>query len=389
MHIHENDRIHPGKTYCYVGESLWNSKTQKYDKPIHLVGQLSNDPMPIFMPNNYMSKLLRESLEENPSLTEKEILTIKTVIDNYGNSVFDRIIEAKEPVGIKTAKITSIGPSLVFSSITKEYGLDSLLIKAFGVEKANKILAISWFLTCEGDALSNSSAWLDYHESPIKDTISSQEISDLLGKMSYESQMMFFKLWLKNFTKSGEKILYDLTSISYDGECIELASWGHNKDGDKSKQINYCLLCVRSTGMPIFAWELEGSISDTKTLKTSLEFLNKLGFKPDCLMMDRAFDTAENLDYMFHHNYKFLQILKNNSNWVKNVIDYGRAYRESPDNVYDIGKNSFFISTTECRWISQNIVQKNGNIKYDLKSPFFTVYYVLWIIFKLFGYYSH
>jgi type I restriction enzyme M protein len=24
-----------------------------------------------------------------------------------------------------------------------------------------------------------------------------------------------------------------------------------------------------------------------------------------------------------------------------------------------------------------------------LKSPFFTVYYVLWIIFKLFGYYSH
>jgi transposase len=111
--------------------------------------------------------------------------------------------------------------------------------------------------------------------------------------------MTFYKLWLKEVTKNSaktDKTLYDLTSISYYGSNIDAAEYGYNRDCENLPQVNYALLCMRSTAMPLFAWPMNGSISDMGTLETTLLFLKKLQFMPDCLMMDRGFCSGSARD---------------------------------------------------------------------------------------------
>ncbi|MDR1978975.1 MAG: hypothetical protein LBQ42_09615 [Synergistaceae bacterium] len=77
------------------------------------------------------------------------------------------------------------------------------------------------------------------------------------------------------------------------------------KDHTNLPRVNYALLCTRSTAMPLFAWPLDGSVSDTKTLQNTLQFLDKLGYKPDCLMMDRGFASQENITYIGSSSNEF------------------------------------------------------------------------------------
>ncbi|MDR0751287.1 MAG: hypothetical protein LBF12_01675, partial [Christensenellaceae bacterium] len=159
MYIRENKGINPNKIYCYASECNWNSLTKRYEKPTQLIGQLDSSQSQLFMPNDYMSRLLIEYRKEECLLNNKEHLIVQTVLKRYGESVFDRIVQPHEPVGIQTAQISSIGPSIVFGSITKKYELDIKLKKAFGSDIANSILALSSFLVCEGAALSNAATW--------------------------------------------------------------------------------------------------------------------------------------------------------------------------------------------------------------------------------------
>jgi hypothetical protein len=59
------------------------------------------------------------------------------------------------------------------------------------------------------------------------------------------------------------------------------------------------MLCLRGSGMPLFAWAMNGSIADVATLAVTLQYLEKLEYRPNCLMMDRAFGTcgARNTKY--------------------------------------------------------------------------------------------
>ena len=232
----------------------------------------------------------------------------------------------------------------------------------FGEDIAEQILAMAWYITSEGSALSNSDSWLACFENPAGAPMTSQDITRLLDVMSYDGIMDFFKRWLVEFKKTGDKVLYDLTSISYYGQRINLVSWGHNRDKEDLPQVNYALLCVRGTGMPLFAWVLDGSISDVSTLQTTLQFLNKLGYKPDCLMMDRGFAGSENITYMLRNKHLFLQALKMNANWAKSIVNHGRGARLLPESRVETDGRIYYVSTTQCRWVRLERTQKRGKV---------------------------
>jgi transposase len=356
MYILENKGIRAGKIYCYASESRWDPIKKKYTTPGHAVGHLEGEP-PSFVPNSFLSHLLAE----DPSLLdEHERLIIAKVTEKYG----ERIRETKQgpPVqtGMKTARALHIGPFLVFGGITRRYHLDTLLRSAFGEEAAEQILAMAWYITSEGSALSNSDSWLTYFENPAGAPMTSQDITRLLDSMSYDEIMTFFKHWLAESKKTGDRVLYDLTSISYYGQGINLVSWGHNRDHEALPQVNYALLCVRGTGMPLFAWPLDGSISDVSTLQTTLQFLKKLDYKPDCLMMDRGFARMQNITYMLHNKHSFLQALKMNATWVKGIVDQGRHARLLPESRIETDGRIYYASTTQCRWVRLERTQERG-----------------------------
>jgi transposase len=292
------------------------------------------------------------------SLNEYEKLVIETVINKYGEIIRDKATKPPSKQlsedDIMTARAVFIGPDLVFGAITKRYHIDSILGKSFGERIMKDILSLAWYLASEGNALSDSDSWLDYYENPRGSTMSSQDVSKLLDAIDYDGMMTFYKLWLKEAVKSSaktDKILYDLTSISYYGSGIDAVEYGYNRDHEALPQVNYALLCIRSTAMPLLAWPMNGSISDINTLETTLQFLKKFQYAPDCLMMDRGFCSMENLSGMFKNEYTFLQAVKINAKWIYEVIDSSENLRFNPDSKIEVGERTYYASSSPCRWV--------------------------------------
>ena len=381
MHIIENNNTRRGKVYCYIGECRWNKHLKKYDNPRTLIGHLEGEPS-ILIPNEKLKALL-VSDTENPLTTgrhDREILD--TVNAKYGKSadLLSRKAGSKptEPK-VQTAKAVFAGPSIVFGGITSRYHIDEMLTQAFGGDDAQEILSLAWYLACEGDALVNSDVWLSQYENPAGRAISSQEITKLLDRMGQDGIMTFYKSWLKGFKRTGEKALYDLTSISWHGHGIEMAGWGHNRDNENLPQVNFALLCDRTTAMPLFAWPLDGSISDVRTLQNTLQFLEKFNYKPDCLMMDRGFASMENISYLLKRGHTFFQAVRTNADWIRGIIDDGRQIRLRPDSMVKAGGRVYYASTSRCQWVIINKANKKGEtteetIVYQCKGSKFDKY---------------
>ena len=342
--------------YCYACETVLDKSGKKYSTPGKCIGQIGGDGT--LKPNRYLSHLLYAESTNEPNLSDFERRIIETVTGRYGESV--RGYAAKPPPkpiiedDIMTARAVFIGPEIVFGAIAKRYRIGTLLEKSFGEHIAKDIQSLAWYAASEGSALSDSDVWLDCYENPRGSAMSSQDISRLLGIIDYDGMMTFHKLWLKEATKhadKADKVLYDLTSISYYGSGIDAAEYGYNRDHESLPQVNYALLCMRSTAMPLFAWTLNGSIMDMATLDATLQFLRKLQYAPDCLMMDRGFGSKDNISGLFKNGYTFLQAVKVNANWIFDIIDASEGMRFVPDAKIDEGGRMYYASTSNCRWV--------------------------------------
>lgn len=363
MYIVENKRIKVGAIYCVASECIWNPAIKRYSTPGKTIGSIKNS---VFTPNEYLSTLIRKEMKDPNNLSSYEKLIVATALEKYGNNFLQNLAPTKDSNSYKTARVEFTGPSLVFGAITKNYKIDKKLNESFGEDIASQILALSWFITSEGSALSNNDYWLDQFENPIGCSLSSQEVSKLLDDITFDDMMTFYQLWLADMQNKHGKILYDLTSISYYGSKNNLASWGYNRDNEDLPQVNFGLICTRDTGMPLFSWLMDGSISDVSTLIPTLQYLEKLNYKPDCILMDRAFSTKDNITYMLKHKQKFLQALKNNAIWIKKIIDTDRLERALPTARIKVDERKYYVSTTPCKWISITKTNKNGEQSNDV-----------------------
>jgi transposase len=321
-----------------------------------------------FKPSKYLVGLLQTYSTDADKMSEYERLIVDTAIAKYGDILMRDALKTPQDPKLgdvyDTARTVLFGPDLVLGHIGAKYQLENMLTKAFGSDMAADILSLVWFVVLEGNALSNNDAFLHYYESPCGGGISSQDVTRLLDDMNENGIMSFYKQWLKFIVgKSAEnvvseKILYDLTSISFTGRKINSAEYGYNRDKESLPQVNYAMLCLRGSGMPVFAWSMNGSISDVKTLVTTLQYLEKLEYKPECLMMDRAFGIRDNITYMFQHKHVFLQSLKVASNWVYRLIDFGEKDRLMPISQLKIHGQTYYGSSTKCLWVCTKNTQK-------------------------------
>ena len=372
MHIVENLNKKSDRVYCYACECIWDKQLKKYVKPRVSVGHLEGEP-PKFVPNASFAAMLSANASE-PALTGvRDMKVIDAVRMKYGGVACNVVATAIKPKAL-TAWATFSGPSIVFGGITKRYHIEPMLKKAFGEDDAMEILSLAWYIASEGGALYNSDVWLDQYDTPAGNAISSQDITRLLDRMDTDGVMTFYKEWLAGLEATGDKTLYDLTSISWYGRGINMAGWGHNRDKEDLPQVNYALLCSRNTGMPLFAWALEGSISDIRTLQNTLQFLEKLEYRPDCLMMDRGFASIENITYMLKRDYVFFQALRVNANWVHDAIDTGNNARLRPDSAIKTEDRTYYASTSACQWVTRRHKNKKGDsvedtFVYYCKSP--------------------
>ncbi|RMD77442.1 MAG: IS1634 family transposase, partial [Lentisphaerae bacterium] len=117
----------------------------------------------------------------------------------------------------------------------------------------------------------------------------------LLGRQeSIESKLA------RRHLQDGSLVLYDLTSVWYEGNHCPLAQIGYSRDGKKGKkQIEFGLLCD-CQGRPVAVEVFEGNTADPATLASQIEKLrNRFGLKRVILVGDRGMITQARIQNEF------------------------------------------------------------------------------------------
>ncbi len=98
-------------------------------------------------------------------------------------------------------------------------------------------------------------------------------------------------------------VLYDVTSVYFEGRNCPLAHFGHSRDGKKDQlQIVFGLLC-NAAGCPVAVEVFEGNTADPKTLTKQIEKLQqRFGLQRVVLVGDRGMLTQARIDQELRPN---------------------------------------------------------------------------------------
>ena len=247
-----------------------------------------------------------------------------------------------------TATTSVVGPSLILEQITKKIGLEKVLRKAFPKDW-EKILSLSWYLACEGDALVHADTWCRNHEVPAKQRLSSQRISELLSSIDEDKQQTFFKVWGK-LVSENDYLCYDITSVSSYAELNEYVCCGYNRDGEKLPQINLAMILGQMSQLPVTYRILPGSIPDVKTLKCLLASFDKLEYPKLNLVMDRGFYSKTNVDDLVAQRYSFILGVPSHLKWVREKIDRFRNEMYGPQGYTKVDDEVIYMHTHMDYW---------------------------------------
>jgi hypothetical protein len=233
----------------------------------------------------------------------------------------------------------------IAGSTIKEYGLFYLLeeiTKGIGLKETlctalpglwEKVLTIAYYLVASGDPVMYCENWVDNSESLNCGNMSSQRISDVLADIDHDDRMRFYHHW-GSYRLEQEYYALDTTSISSYSELIGDINWGHNRDREKLKQINVCMLMGQKSGLPIFQMIYEGSLNDVRTLKTTLETASGLDLKELKFIMDKGFYSKLNVDSLLNSDdsYDFLVAMPFTNNFAKSQVKSERKDIDIPEN---------------------------------------------------------
>ena len=97
--------------------------------------------------------------------------------------------------------------------------------------------------------------------------------------------------------EGGSLVLYDLTSVYFEGRHCEIARHGYSRDKKKGKlQVEFGLLCDRE-GRPIAVEVFEGNVGDPSTVATQVRKLReRFGLEHVVVVGDRGMLTSARID---------------------------------------------------------------------------------------------
>lgn len=220
-----------------------------------------------------------------------------------------------------------LGRVSLLARLAGDSGLHGSLIRAFGEQDAQRILAAAIFECCEGGALCRLEDWAD--DTSLRDadlSLSPSSMTGLLQHLGEHSDLRndFFRAWFKA-SGNPKALISDTTSISSYAEKLCLAEWGHNRDGEHLPQVNLNMVYSRETHLPLFYRLIHGSIADVTTLINTSQAISKLGLSAYTFSLDRGFFSAENLHYLHNEKLGFtIGVPVSNNREAQRLLDKNR-----------------------------------------------------------------
>ena len=291
-----------GTVYFYEDESYWDKERGYSTHKRTCIGKKGEDGKPVY--NTY-----------------------------YKNRERTRQLAAEVRKGREVSSTTLVGETMILDKVTRETAVSRFLTDSFGEDDARGIIALSHYQVCRGKALSDAGDWLE-QRGLGKPGLSSQRVSELLGRLKQDKVNTFFKLWAGEHADKGN-LLFDLTSVSTYGKRNPYAEHGYNRDRENLEQINLALLTSCRSGLPMWYQVLPGSMSDKVILDQVLSTMKKMEVPGFTLVGDRGFYSDHNLALLSREGYKFTIPVPSNVAWQKKLIAEHRDTLVHPGNLIE------------------------------------------------------
>jgi len=175
------------------------------------------------------------------------------------------------------------------------------------------------------------------------DTITANDLyhaMDWLGPMQerIENELAYRHL------ADGSLVLYDITSVYFEGTHCELAKFGHNRDGKTgTTQIVVGLICT-AEGCPISVEVFEGNTADPTTVAGQIEKVKaRFGIRNVILVGDRGMITGKLIEEQTKNGGTLSYVTALRSEAIKKLVGSGLIDRElfDQENVAEISSPDF------------------------------------------------
>lgn len=128
-----------------------------------------------------------------------------------------------------------------------------------------------------------------------------------------------FKTAKKLYGLSDKLLFYDITAVTFEGSCCELAKKGYNPNHSYGPQINLAMP-VTVERFPASHKVFEGNTKDVRTFRKSIELVEKTGsIDKSVFIFDRGIVSDENLELLKSKHAQFICGLPKN-NRIKTII---------------------------------------------------------------------
>lgn len=129
--------------------------------------------------------------------------------------------------------------------------------------------------------------------------------------------------YFKSYNQDNTLILYDLTSVYFEGEQAELAVPGYSRDHRPGADQIVIGLVINGDGIPIAHHVFEGNTVDKKTVKKVVSDLEKrFAIKNVIFVGDRGLLTSSNIDVAKSHGCNYIMgMQKRNRRLIKYLVE--------------------------------------------------------------------
>lgn len=230
-----------------------------------------------------------------------------------------------------------IGAYLVINKIVQDYRLDMMMRHIYDGNETGAGLFLdlaAYAIITENNAAQYYPDYAYNHAlfTPRHKIYSDATVGKFINEISIDDSIQFQNMWnAERDHREKIYISYDSTNKSCQAGDIDIAEYGHAKDGNNDKPVfNYSVAYDRSNREPLFYEEYPGSIVDISQLQLMLNKAKAYGYKHAGFILDRGYFSKENLNFMDRCGYDFVIMVKGMRNLVSDLIleNQGRFERK-------------------------------------------------------------
>ena len=160
-------------------------------------------------------------------------------------------------------RIRVYGDALLLYRLAERCGLVEDLGTVFGRSVAMKILSIAIYLILTDKTVSHYESISRVRWFPCTEGMGESSITLLTQGITQDQIDRFKKLRVARAGEGCRWFGVDSTSITSFAKGIGNVTWGHNREGDKARQLNMMVIYGFSSGLPVHYMKLAGGLPDS------------------------------------------------------------------------------------------------------------------------------